>query len=250
LGGGRIRTNQFLEQKKFDAGNPSRVWNLRQYRLDWQCKKNSNHCDSLKIIPESVENNPYGGLFSPNSTDYRAPAFQEHFLTQIPNLAAGKLEDIDMQIPEIFYAGDSLSLNPIVDNYVAQLGNGPSVFRTKIENKLTEIGSTLTANNIVARAQALSCAGCHKLNDNLDIGGGLIWPASARTREPGTPDGFIHVTERFTELDGNVQRYVISPALINEFLPSRQRIMEEYLENRLHRNLKSDRQPIGGRRVH
>ncbi len=249
-GEGRIRTNQFLEQKRFEEGNPARFWILREFKMNLECSsKKYRSCQSFTIVPEPVEDNPFGGLFSPNSTDERAPLFKEIFISQIPNLAANTIADINMEIPDIFYAADSISLNPTVDNYVAQLGTGPSDFRSKIEAKLTEIGSPLTADNIVARAQALSCAGCHKLNDNLNIGGGLIWPSSAPTREPGTADGFIHVTERFTEVVDGVTRFVISPALMNEFLPSRKKVLDDYLNNTL-RHYKDKHQAIGGRRVH
>jgi len=246
-GRGQVRTNQFLEQKAFDEGRP-RFWILREYKLQRQCHQDS--CSKLEFVPVTVKDNSYGGLFSPASTDPRAPAFQRFFLKQIPMLAADTLAGISMgSVPDEFNAAQSVSLNPLVDDYVAQLGSGPSAFRSAIEAKLVALGSTLTADNVVARAMALSCAGCHQLSANMDVGGGLVWPASTPSAEPNTPQGFVHTTERFTETVDGVKRFLISPALTDVFLPARKQIMEEFLGNRqqIYRNPDD---PIGGRRVH
>ena len=105
---------------------------------------------------------------------------------------------------------------------------------------MTALGSTLTPDQIVLRAQALSCAGCHRHNNNVDIGGGLVWPSSI---------DFTHVTEREPEtVDGQV-RFRISNALINEFLPHRKQILEDYLNDKPLK-VKGPKDPIGGRRVH
>lgn len=51
-----------------------------------------------------------------------------------------------------------------------------------------------------------SCAGCHRLNNGVAVGGGLVWPKSL---------GFTHVSEQATEVVDGVTRFVISPALLN-----------------------------------
>jgi hypothetical protein len=70
----------------------------------------------------------------------------------------------------------------------------------------------------------MSCAGCHQFSSNKSIGGGLTWPASL---------GFVHIAENQTEAaaDGPAGslRYVISPALVNVFLPRRQQVMQLFL---------------------
>jgi hypothetical protein len=241
---GAVRTNQFLEQQSFDNGL-NRIWNLREFKLR---KVRSNNRWMLKFVPMPVQETPFGGLFAPTSTHPRAAAFLKYFPTQVKALAADSIAKIDIYMPDYFDAAQSLSLNGIVDDYAAQLGSGPSALRSAIEAQLVAIGSTLTADNIVKRAQALSCAGCHQLNSNVDIGGGLIWPESLPSPPP-TATGFVHVSERLTETVDGVTRYLISPALLNEFLPSRKKIMEDFLSDRLRPGGKPE-DPIGGRRVH
>ena len=61
--------------------------------------------------------------------------------------------------------------------------------------------------------------------------------------------GFTHVTERATEVvDGQI-RFLISPALLEVFIPQRQQIMEDYLNS----NLKKPKKPwdtLSGRKIH
>ena len=241
---GAVRTNQFLEQQSFDNGL-DRIWNLREFKL-LKVRQGARYV--LKFVPAPVQENAFGGLFSPTSTHPRAAAFQQFFPTQVKALAANSIANIALDMPQYFNAAQSLSLNGKVDDYGLQLGAGPSALRTSIEAELTRIGSTLTADDIVKRAQALSCAGCHQLNSNVNIGGGLVWPESLPSPPP-TATGFVHVSERLIETVDGVTRYMISPALINEFLPARKKLVEEFLGDRLRPTGKPE-DPIGGRRVH
>jgi hypothetical protein len=163
-------------------------------------------------------------------------------------LAADTISGISIDLPDEFNAAQSLSLNGVVDDYVAQAGAGQSALRTRIESALASMGSTLTADHIIKRAQAMSCAGCHMLNNNMDIGGGLVWPESAPS-PPGTASGFVHVSERLTETVDGVTRFVISPALIGEFLPARKQLLDDFLNDKPRHHGHPDA-PIGGRRVH
>ena len=94
-----------------------------------------------------------------------------------------------------------------------------------IQSQLTSLGlgSTLTPADVALRAQVLSYAGCHRLNNNVAVGGGLTWPASL---------GFTHVSERETEVVSGETRFKISDALLNALLPARKAIFEDYLNNR------------------
>ena len=77
-------------------------------------------------------------------------------------------------------------------------------------------------DQIVLRAQALSCAGCHRLSTTAPdngLGNGMIWPASL---------GFVHVSEQLMETDVPT-RFRISDALKNAFLPARKANIEKYL---------------------
>ena len=71
----------------------------------------------------------------------------------------------------------------------------------------------LSPENVVARAQALSCAGCPQLSPKQDMGGNLgNWPDSLV---------FTHTTEQQTEQGPDGERFAISPALSGTFIPHR-----------------------------
>ena len=241
-GVGQIRTNQFLQS---DPTVTPKVWNLREFKLMRTCAGGS--CSAMTMVPVTDKTNPFGPLFTYGGGGSGA-YFQGHFITQVASLAAATLARIDQQVPDQFNTGQSLASGSTENNYVSQFGLGtlPNQFQSDIQSALTSIGSTLTPANIVARAQALSCAGCHRLNANPatpgvpSLGDGLVWPASL---------GFTHVTEQLTEPGDGDLRFVISPALVNAFLPVRKQVLDDFLNDKpLHVNHPSD--PIGGRRVH
>jgi hypothetical protein len=169
----------------------------------------------------------------------KASAFQAYLPGQLSSLSGEGLADIGFSVPDTYNTAQS-EANGIENNYVTQFGPDPSALRTALTDELTAQGSYLTADDIVARAQAQSCAGCHRLSNNADLGGGITWPTS---------QGFTHVTERETEVvDGQV-RFTISSALVDEFLPHRKAVLERYLDGNLVLKLIPLR-PIGGFLVH
>lgn len=230
---GQIRTNQFI------AGQTTGVpWSLREFKLRRTCT--GSVCSAMHLVPVPLKNNPWGGLFRADATHPQATAFQAAFIDQIEALAAGSVAELDVDFAPQFNTAQAQATPGGENNYVAQFGTGPSPFRSAIAARLNALGSTLTPDDIVARAQALSCAGCHRLNNSLAIGNGLVFP---------TAIGFVHVTERETEVVGSETRFVISTALVNDFLPKRKQVMEDYLNNKL-KKPKKDKDPIGGKRVH
>ncbi len=232
-GKGQVRTNQFMASQ-----TPGLPWSLRQFKLERTCTGAS--CTAMRLVPVPLKNNPWGGLFRSDATHPQASAFQTAFIGQVEALAAGTLAELDVDFPTQFNTAQAQATARGENNYLAQFGTAPSPFRTAIAARLTALGSTLTPDDIVARAQSLSCAGCHRLSSNLALGAGLVFPSAI---------GFVHVSERDTEVvDGEV-RYVVSPALAGEFLPKRQQVMQDYLDDRL-KKPKKDSDPIGGRRVH
>jgi hypothetical protein len=233
-GSGQVRTNQFMQ-----TGITPGVWTLREFKLIRTCGEDG--CTAMEMVPVSVKNNPFGGLFAPSSNHPQAPAFQAFFVSQVSSLAAGALADIDMKIPEEFDSAQSHASGSIENNYLVQFDTGPSDLRDAIAAELTAIGSSLTPDDIVARAQSLSCAGCHRLNANLALGGGLVSPTAL---------GFVHVSERDPEVgpDGEV-RFQISTALTDHFLPKRKQVLDDFLNEKLDKPDKP-KDPIGKRRTH
>ena len=232
LGAGQIRTNQF--------SNTATGWSLREFKLLRSCSGNS--CSSMRFVPVTNKNNSFGPLFDPSTTYATAPAFRSFFPSQVSNLNASSIPGLDISTPDTFNTAQSQASGAAAAEmrYSVQFGTGPSSLRTDIQTQLSALGSALTPDDIVARAQTQSCAGCHRLSNNVALGGGLTWPSSL---------GFTHVTERQTEVVGGETRFVLSDTLVNQLLPARKAIFEDYLNNRPHPS-KGPTHPLSGSRTH
>jgi hypothetical protein len=230
-GRGQIRTNQF------SIPSTPRIWSLREFKLKRTCGLLG--CSAMRFKPVTVKGNPYGPLFDPLLPHAQASAFQSFFPSQVATLKGSTLADINASIPDGYNTGQSQA-NGLENNYVTQLGVGVSSLRTALQGALLGQGSALSADNIVARVQAVSCAGCHRLSNNADLGGGITWPPSL---------GFTHVTERETEIVDGQERYLLSAALLDDFLPHRKQVFDDYLNDCLILKLIPLR-PIGGFFVH
>ncbi len=205
-GAGQIRVNMFIQP----------LWMLKEFKLQRQCP--GGVC-SLKAVPTTVKTNPFGGLFNPNSTHPQASQFKSFFISQVQSLAVNDVNTFNYSVPDQFNAGQSdAQSSGGVDDYVAQFA-GPSAFRTSIQNELNRIGSTLTPDNIVARAQALSCGGCHQSSSGAGLGNGMVFPQSAL---------FVHNSES-TETGPDGTRFRLSQGLTGTFLPFRKSLVEEFL---------------------
>jgi hypothetical protein len=167
---------------------------------------------------------------------------RELFSVSSGSLAAASAAQIDISVPDLFNSAQSQASGSSAGEmkYLEQLGTAASPLRSDIEAQLAALGSSLTANDIVLRAQALSCAGCHRLNNGVALGGGLTWPASL---------GFTHVTERETESVGGALRFRLSDALIDVLLPARKAVVEDFLNNRP-RPAKGPNHPLSGSTSH
>lgn len=233
LGAGQVRTNSFMQP------DTPRVWSLREFKLERPCTPGC----SLEFVPVTDKVNPFGPLFDAASTDPNAPGFQSEFLTQVSRLAATDPNGIAMNPSDDYDSAQSQASSAVTEtNYPQNFGSGPSAFRTAIQNELTSLGSSLTPDDIVARAQVTACAGCHRFSNNANLGNSVIWPPSL---------GFTHVSERDADVEtaGGVSRYRISDALVNLLLPHRKQVAEDFLNNVPH-PAKPPGDPIGGRWVH
>jgi hypothetical protein len=237
---GQVRTNQFLQAPGF-------IWSLREFKLLRTC--NREGCSAMRFIPVTDKVNPFGPLHDVESTHPKAAGYQAYFVTQLQvnkaqgedapkGLAADHLHDLRFDIPDTYNSGQSQASGSQENDYLAHFQS--ESFKTAIQAGLDEIASDLTPEQIVLRAEAQSCAGCHRLLNNVAIGGGLTWPPSL---------GFTHVTEREMEVVDGQARFKISPALLNVFLPQRQQIMEDYLNNKL-KKPKNPKDTLSGRKTH
>jgi hypothetical protein len=256
LGAGQVRTNQFIQT--------TTGWSLREFKLLRECTTTPNGggngtggangsagngsvggtvtCTAMRFVPQTVKNNAFGGLFDPASTYPLAADFRSFFPSQVANLAGSSFSTIDIGVPNQFNNAQSQASGATASEmrYKDRLGADPSALRSSIQAQLTALGSTLTVDEIALRAQAQSCAGCHRLNNDVEIGGGLTWPSAL---------GFVHVSERETDTVDGVTRFRLSPALVDHFLPHRKQVVEDFLNNKP-RPPRGPTFPIGGRRSH
>jgi len=232
-GAGQVRTNQFVQPET------SRAWSLREFKIRKECA--DANC-TLRFVPVTDKTNPFGPLFDYASTNPNAAAFRTEFLTKIEGLAAPALDGIGMHSSEVFNSAQSQASGGTETNYVVNFGTDATAFRGDIQARLTALGSTLLPEDVVMRAQAMSCAGCHRLSSGKPIGGNLTWPASI---------GFTHISERDVDLEfmDGVTRYRISPALTDAFLPHRKQLVKDYLRG-LPLPPRAPNEPIGGNRTH
>jgi hypothetical protein len=233
-GYGQVRTNQFMI-----AVRPF-IWTLREFKLSTDCAKR-NRCTSAQFVPVTVKNNPIAQLFGDPASDPRVAEFQLQLVRDnVASLAGTGLTDIAMSTPDAFNSGQSHSSGSPEMNFATTLSMQGSTLRLAIWRALGVLGSDITPEQLIARARTQTCAGCHQLSNGEELGGGLFWPASL---------GFVHVTEEMPEtVDGQV-RYRISPLLTSSFLPTRQRVMLDYLAERPWRR-RGRGWTIGGRDTH
>ena len=212
---GQVRTNQFMQFG----------WTLREFRLRQRCDEGT--C-MVRFEPETVKDNPTGLLFGTRTAHPLTEEFQQSaFPAQVASLAQGDLLRFSMDLEDRFNTGQSQSTG--TDNsYIFLLGlpSAPNPLRTRLQEELDARGIALTPTQVVARAQALSCAGCHQLSTRADLGGGLTWPSKS------SAFGFVHINERALEEGPSGPRYPLSEAVTGTFLPHRQQVLEAFLDER------------------
>lgn len=175
-----------------------------------------------KIAPVTVKNNPFGELFSASRTDSLAVNFKNTFLANLSSLLTDR-DSLSINVgSDSFNNGESHASGSDTqeNNFAGFVG---TQFRSDIQNRATALGSSLTSNQVIARATALTCGGCHQpaafgLTAPNSIGLNQNWPDSL---------GFVHVSERI----GADGKFPISPALQTVFIPARKKDFEGYLNS-------------------
>ncbi|AKF86690.1 hypothetical protein MFUL124B02_31325 [Myxococcus fulvus 124B02] len=221
-GVGQVRVNMFI-QAGIGAPNP---WMLREFKLKRQC--DTTGC-TLRLVPTTVKSTPRGDFFNLQNTSPLAVAFRDHFVTQVGRLAVDDFNRFDYLVPDVFNAAQSSSMPTFgsVDNFLAEFDKAaaPNTFTDGLQAELQRIGSPLTPRHLVARAQALSCGGCHDLSRGTDLG--------------GTPGVFPIDFMRFVQTQdllaplptpGPDAYYPLSASLTAAFLPFRQQLLGAFLD--------------------
>lgn len=233
---GQFRTNTFID----------RPWMLKEFKLERTCRSipiirpveevatkelsksiakpaplpaTRTICD-LNFVPVSVKDNPFPDLFNATSTHPLAASFVNHIDDQVACLAVNDVNGFGFCGLDDTFNHNESAVDFFASDYRQVFDSSiPSALNTSIQNTLTSIGSALTPDDIVARAEAMSCKGCHQHSNNDDLGGEVTFPSSM---------GFVHNSE-FVEPGPDGDRFIISSALTGTFLPFREGIMESYL---------------------
>jgi len=215
---GQVRTNQFFDFR----------WQLREF------KTTQDGSGNVKFAVETVKNNALTEFYDltsefPNNQqlfDNLSDEFQNIFVsTLMDELTStdGNAQDesalingISMVVPNKFneFQSDSQDSSDDITR------NTGITLQGRIDDRLVEINTppqipTITKEHILARAEAMSCGGCHQFANGIEIGtledgSPVNWPNS------GT---FVHINE-----GGN-----LSPALNDVFLPAREAVLKGFV---------------------
>lgn len=200
-GPGQIRTNMFISS--FIA--PSQ-WHLREFTTHEDCFPGC--AASLRMVTTS--NNPANTLFE--GTAERSGAFRTAFRRQVGALSSSDPATIGMFTARPYLTAESVSQpdGRAGETSVRYASLAGTKITTAVNAELVKRKSSLTATNIFDRATTQTCAGCHQLSNNADLGNNVRWPQSL---------GFVHVDEQRN----------LSPALTTTFLPHRLTVLEKFI---------------------
>ena len=213
-----------LQQRLAPAGQ-----RFYQFRLAKDC--GSNDC-TLHMIPDVIENSPFGLLADGRTTTPVAHAFRDEFIKHVATLAIEDINLFHMQISKQFLMVES---NPINDP-TAQAIDGAfdagktspegADFKNRIQAELTRAGSTITPENVMRRAAFESCFGCHGFNGNVGLGGSVKIAFS-----PNFGAQFIS-EDNFDDGEGGPKsRFGVDPIIQTQFAPHRMQILQDFLRN-------------------
>ncbi|MBC7992439.1 MAG: hypothetical protein H7Z15_04255 [Rhizobacter sp.] len=255
-GSGQIRSNLF---RFFATGSR---WVLKESKTVLDC--GSSPC-KFEVAPIPVKVNPWGELWNEDLANApahpfqaRALAFQDNTVAQTGSLGHAELMRFGYSVSLPHGAPQSFSQAPATfpetspssegpfavwtDQYRTQFNNatGPvNVFRSNLVAGAAVHG--LTSTQLLNRAVAQSCAGCHQPSNFGLLAPNSIGPSTTPggavvTSWPDSLNSFVHV-ETFPaplpELSGAAfpsnQGHALSPALHDVFLPDRRNFLVNQL---------------------
>jgi hypothetical protein len=203
-GAGQIRTNQFMGFS----------WLLKEFQTAVE--------GGVSIIkPVSVKANPFGQLFNEARVDSPAVDFRNQFLANMGSLLISDLSTFSLTVQnDAHNNGQSHASGDTLENDYSR--HITANFAASVQNRATQLGSNLTSTQVVNRAVAMTCGGCHEpsafgLTVANSVGPGQSWPGTL---------GFTHVSEFAS--NGS---FPISPALQNVFLPARKNDLQNFINS-------------------
>lgn len=212
--GGGIRTTQIATVNAAPR--------MYQFHVTKDCS--AGDC-TLRMTPDILPNMIFGSLFDSTDTSAQAKAFRDAFVEQVPSLAVRNANEFFMDIPKAYVIAESDPLDESkAFEYARPFSQSKTAapdFKNRIQAKLTSIGSTLTPEDIVHRAETQNCVGCHFFSG--PVGEGVQFPHSL--------DGIQHVTEDGSEPGDGGQRFVISTGMRDTYIPHRMQILIDFLNS-------------------
>jgi len=211
-GSGRVRTNSFL------GGGP---WSLREYGLRRVC----NPGCSLAFLQQPTGDNPFWALSGSPTGHPLATSFQDWFIGSLQagqGLLANDVNRLIMNTPEQFLMGESQlpenigAPTPPPRNLADELS---PEFAGRIQTRLAALGVALTPAQLINRADSTTCTGCHRSANGDDVGFAAPFPNALPFRQ----------TEKLTTAGPDGDRFRMSDALLNVFLPFRKANLEQFL---------------------
>lgn len=203
--GGRIRTSEISD------GRPA----FAQFEL-MRTRGFAQPYPLLIRVP--LDNMPSAALFAAGAASEQAASFRREFVREISSLSIPDVNRYSMNVDRRYSVSDVAALDPPFNYQLpfrrAQRTRVGQRFREQIAEELRKLGSSLTPEDIIGRAETQNCAGCH--GKPGPVGGDLIFP---------------HAFEQGEHLESQslVDNARLSPALNDTFLPYRIRVLRQYL---------------------
>ena len=213
-GAGRIRTLQ-QEPSAINA-----VGRFYQFQLE---KRGSR----LLFVPGFLENTPFAPLYNSTIQSPIGEEYRQFFVSQVATLSIRDVTGFFDHIPEkyLMHESNPNTATPAFSSmfafHTALASPGGTAFTGAIANELHRIGSNLTVDDVLNRADMQNCHGCHA--GNVALGDGIT-----------SPPGFFgtHIDELPQMGEDGVVRFWISDALKKVFAPSRAKILLDFLSGK------------------
>lgn len=220
---GQIRTTQFWGDE----------WLFKEHKLEQYCGVSGAEPCRYWVRTVSVKENPFGELFNPQTTmpgnpfSIIAQDFQQWFPQNLAGLLSNNPAEMHNRVEDRFNHGQSHASGPhqFENDYLAHFNGehwtpfGMDI-QVAIQGHHNADGSPLTVENILARATALTCAGCHAPDSFLSNFRGQIGvlelPDGSQIREWPLSHDFVHINEQGE----------LSPGMLEVFLPARGALFE------------------------
>ena len=161
---GRIRSAQTV---------PTMLTRFYQFHLQQEANR-------LLVVPGLLENLPYASLYNAAADLPLGAEFREFFISQIATLTIRDVNGFYDRIPDKYLLTESFPENaPLAFASDTAFGAGKATpggqaFKTAIEGELARLGTGVTLDQLLIRADLQNCHGCHL--GGVAVGEGINFP--------------------------------------------------------------------------